>query len=292
MMSNQNSVQSGFLPIPSIRRTVSPSQALSRSLATALVLALLIFVLGPLVVLVLWAFAGEWFYPSLIPQKFSLSWWSTVLSDSHFGHSVLLSFIFAPVVTILSACICLPAAYAFSRYQFPGRRAMFIGIFATNAFPKMGLYIAIAGILYATHLMDTFWGVIVIQLMNTVVVMTWIPAAAFSAVPKSLEEAARDVGAGPFRTFWHVTLPMARPGIIVAMIQAFLASFDEAQGTFLVGAPNYITMPVQMYSMVTNYPQQAAAVYSILLSMPSLILLLLIRKYIVGGYLAAGFRMK
>ncbi len=288
----QTPVQASTLPMTPHHRTLAPTAVMSKSLATALVVALLVFVLGPLVVLILWAFAGEWYYPALLPQQFSLSWWSTVLSDSHFGHSVLLSFTFAPIVTILSAFLCLPAAYAFSRYQFPGRRAMFIGIFATNAFPKMGLYIAIAGILYAVHLMDTFWGVIVIQMINTIVVMTWIPAAAFSSVPKSLEEAARDVGAGPFRTFWYVTLPMARPGIIVALIQAFLASFDEAQGTFLVGAPNYVTMPVQMYSMVTNYPQQAAAVYSILLSIPSFILLLLIRKYIVGGYLAAGFRMK
>lgn len=169
---------------------------------------------------------------------------------------------------------------------------MFIGLFATNAFPKMGLYIAMASLLYALHLMDTFWGVVLIQLVNTLVVMTWIPAAAFSAVPKSLEEAARDAGAGPLRTFWHVTLPFARPGIIVALIQTFLASFDEAQGTFLVGAPNYITMPVQMYSMVTNYPQQASAVFSIILTLPSLILMLVIRRYVVGGYLAAGFRLK
>lgn len=268
------------------------SQAVSQPLTTVLVLALLIFVLGPLLILILWAFAGAWYYPALVPQQWSLSWWSQVLSDSHFGRAVFLSFTFAPVVTVLSACLCLPAAYAFSRFKFPGKRVMFIGLFATNAFPKMGLYIAIASLLYAIHLMDTFWGVVLVQMMNTVVVMTWIPSAAFSAVPRSLEEAARDVGAGPLRTFWHVTLPLARPGIIVALIQTFLSSFDEAQGTFLVGSPNYITMPVQMYSMVTNYPQQAAAVYSILLTIPSLVLLLIIRKYIVGGYLAAGFRLK
>lgn len=261
-------------------------------LAIGLVLLLGIFILGPLVILVVWAFAGAWYYPSLWPEAFSLSWWHQVLTSTHLGQTVLLSFTLAPVVTLISAVICLPAAYAFSRFQFPGKRVMFIGIFATNAFPKMGLYIALAGLLYALHLMDTFWGIVLIQLLNTLVVMTWIPSAAFSAVPKDLEEAARDAGASPFRTFWHITLPIARPGIIVALIQAFLASLDEAQGTFLVGAPNFITMPVQMYSMVSNYPEQVSAVFSILLTLPSLILMLSIRKYIVGGYLTAGFGVK
>ncbi|MFD1676724.1 ABC transporter permease [Alicyclobacillus fodiniaquatilis] len=287
----ENSFSSPVASRP-LKPTRRAATAANRSLTVALLLALVVFILGPLVVLVVWAFAGEWFYPALTPQAWSLSWWHQVLSSAHFGHSIVLSFIFAPVVTAVSAVICLPAAYAFSRYQFPGKRIMFVGLFATNAFPKMGLYIAMASLLYSFHLMDTFLGVVLVQLLNTVVVMTWIPAAAFSAVPKALEEAARDVGAGKFRTFLHVTLPLARPGIIVALIQAFLASFDEAQGTFLVGAPNYTTMPVEMYTMVTNYPQQAAAVFSILLTIPSFVLLLLIRKYIVGGYLAAGFRMK
>ena len=56
-------------------------------------------------------------------------------------------------------------------------------------------------------------------------------------MPRSLEEAAQDAGAGKFRVFLTVTLPLALPGILVAMIMSFLASFDEAQGTYLVGAP-------------------------------------------------------
>ena len=85
--------------------------------------------------------------------------------------------------------------------------------------------------------METFLGVVIVQLIGTIVFMTWIPTAAFSAVPRSLEEAARDVGAGPLRVFFRVTFPLAAPGIMVAVILTFLASFDEAQGTFLVGVP-------------------------------------------------------
>ncbi len=76
------------------------------------------------------------------------------------------------------------------------------------------------------------------------------------------------------------------------MILSFLASFDEAQGTFLVGVPNYVTMPTQMYSLVLNYPEQAAAVFSILLSIPSVGLMLLARRHVMGGRLAEGFQLR
>jgi putative spermidine/putrescine transport system permease protein len=85
---------------------------------------------------------------------------------------------------------------------------------------------------------------------------------------------------------------MALPGILVAAVMSFLASFDEAQGTYLVGAPSYMTMPTEMYSLVLNYPTQVAAVFAILLSIPSVVLLLLTRKYIMGGQLAGGFQIR
>ena len=252
---------------------------------------LFVFIFGPLIWLMLWAFAGVWHYPALLPQQWSLSWWRQVFDYPQLTRSVVLSFIFAPVVTAVSAVICLPAAYAFARFDVPGRRGLMIMLFSANAFPKIGLYITIATLFYALHLMGTFTGVVLIQLLGTIVFMTWIPTAAFVAVPRALEEAARDVGAGRLRTFFSVTLPLAAPGILVAMVLAFLASLDEAQGTFLVGVPNYVTMPVQMYSLVSDYPPEAAAVFSVMLAIPSVVLLLLVRRHIMGGALARGFQL-
>jgi putative spermidine/putrescine transport system permease protein len=269
-----------------------PPQALTRVFGAVLMLALLVFMVGPLVWLALRAFSGLWQFPQLLPHEWTLKWWRSVFDDKTLGHSIRLSFEFAPVVTVVAAVICLPAAYAFSRFDFPGRRVLLISLFATNAFPKIGLYISMAGIFYWLNLIGTFLGVVIVQLIGTIVFMTWIPSAAFAAVPRSLEEAARDVGAGPLRVFFRVTFPLAAPGIFVAMILAFLASFDEAQGTFLVGVPNYITMPTEMYTLVLNYPEQAAAVFSILLALPSVILMSLARKHVMGGRLAEGFQIR
>jgi len=282
------------LPVARARRGRRPTvrSVTLRALGVFVVVVLLLFMIGPILWLALRAFSGLWQYPQFLPSHWTLKWWSSVFADRSLGHSIQLSFEFAPVVTFASAAICLPAAYAFSRFNFPGRRVLLVSLFATNAFPKIGLYISMAGVFYSLNLMGTFLGVVIVQLIGTIVFMTWIPTAAFSAIPRSLEEAARDVGAGPLRVFFRVTFPLAAPGIFVAMILTFLASFDEAQGTFLVGIPNYITMPTEMYTLVLNYPEQAAAVFSILLAIPSVILMSLARKHVMGGKLAEGFQIR
>jgi putative spermidine/putrescine transport system permease protein len=266
--------------------------ALRQVIALTLVAALSCFLLLPLFTLIIWAFANQWQYPALLPQEWGFHWWREVFQNGDLGSAIRLSFEIAPIVTVASAVICLPAAYAFSRFTFPFRRPLFVSLLAVNAFPKIGLYISIAALYYRLNLMDTFLGVVIIQLVNTLVFMTWIPTAAFNAVPGELEEAARDVGARSFTVFRKVTLPLALPGIIVAAILAFLASLDEAQGTLIVGTPSHITMPVIMYVLVANYPQPVGAVFSILLSLPSLVLLLGARRFLTAGYLAAGFRVK
>ncbi|GAB3913654.1 ABC transporter permease [Microlunatus endophyticus] len=261
-------------------------------LTVIFVVALLTFIVGPLLWLAIRAFSTSWTYPRLLPDGWTLQWFGRVFDDPQLFSSIRLSIEFAITTLIVSSVICLPAAYAFSRFDFPGRRVFLIGLFATNAFPKTGLYVALAALFYAFNLMSTFGGVVVVHLLGTIVFMTWIPAAAFASVPRSFEEAARDAGGGRLRVFFTITLPLAMPGILVALIMSFLASFDEAQGTYLVGAPEFYTMPTEMYSLVLNYPRQVAAVFSILLSIPSVVLLMLVRKHVMGGQLAEGFQIR
>lgn len=256
------------------------------------VVFMVLFILGPLLWLAVHAFAKSWTYPNLWPNDWTLRWWQTVFSDPALGAAVQNSLVISPIVVLFSAIVCLPAAYAFARYDFFARRTFLVGLFATNAFPKMGLFATLASLFYTLNLMNTVVGIVIVQILGTVVFMTWIPAAAFASVPRSLEEAARDAGASKLRVFFSITLRMAMPGILVAAVMSFLASFDEAQGTYLVGAPQYFTMPTEMYTLVLNYPKQVAAVFSILLSIPSVVLMLAARKHIMGGQLAEGFQIK
>lgn len=276
-------------------REVAPGRSggiTSKILIGVFVIFMVVFILGPLLWLAVHAFAGTWTYPRLAPDSWTLHWWSEVFSDPALGVAVRNSLVFSPLVVFFSAIICLPAAYAFARYDFLGRKTFLVGLFAVNAFPKMGLFATLATLFYALNLMNTIVGILIVQVLGTIIFMTWIPSAAFAAVPRSLEEAARDAGASKLRVFFSVTLPMAMPGILVAVVMSFLAAFDEAQGTYLVGAPTYFTMPTEMYTLVLNYPNQVAAVFSILMSIPSVVLLMVARKRIMGGQLAEGFQIR
>jgi putative spermidine/putrescine transport system permease protein len=261
-----------------------------RALALGAFLALAAFILGPLLTLLVWAFAGAWLFPNLLPE-FSLKWWYYVLGNADVVKAIRMSVLSAPIATVASAVICVPAAYAFARLEFPGRRLLLLSFLSANAFPKIGLYVSIATLFYRLDLMDTFAGVVLVQMINTLLFLIWIPTGTFRGISRTLEEAARDVGAGPLRTFFQITLPIALPGLIVAAMFAFLAAFDEAQGTLIVGTPNHMTMPVMMYTLVLSYPQPVGAVFSVLLSLPSLIFLLLAQRYLRAGYLAAGYSL-
>ncbi|MFD0710480.1 ABC transporter permease [Paenibacillus sp. GCM10027626] len=251
-----------------------------------------VFFAGPLLNLAVLAFSGGWSYPDALPQQWSLKWWSFVLSKEDIAASIGLSFLIAALVTALSIVLCIPAAYAFARIRFPFKKVFLFSFLLTHAFPKMGLYVAIAVLFYRLGLMNTLLGVVLIHMINVLMFMTWIPTAAFRNVHAAQEESARDVGASPFRVFRSITLPMAMPGILVASVFTFLNSLDEAQGTFLVGIPDYKTMPIVMYSIVSDFPASAGAVFSIILTAPTLILLLAAQRLVSADVLASGFQVK
>jgi len=251
-----------------------------------------IFFLGPLLNLAILAFTGKWTYPDILPHEWSLKWWTFVFQQEDIAKSIGLSFVIATIVTALSIVLCIPAAYAFARIRFPLSKYFLFSFLLTHAFPKMGLYVSIAVLFFKLGLMNTLIGVVLIHMINVLMFMTWIPTAAFRNVHMAQEESARDVGASPFRVFRSITLPMAMPGIIVASIFTFLNSLDEAQGTFLVGIPNYKTMPIVMYSIISDYPAYAGAVFSIILTAPTIILLLAAQRFVSADIMASGFQLK
>ena len=254
----------------------------------AAVLTLVIVV--PLVVVGTWAFTNVWRYPSVIPQEFGLRYWGMVLARTDVWGSITMSLTLATVVTLLSAAICLPAAYAFARLDFPGRNILFFSFLAGHAFPKFGLLVAIAAIFLQLNLIGTFWGVVLIQLVGTLLFMIWIPVAAFQSVDRRMEEAARDVGASPLRVFWSITLPQAGPTIAAAILLSFVGTFYETEGAWLIGAPQIRTLPVLMISFINNQPViQFGAVLSVILWVPSFIALLFARRVISSGSFARGF---
>ena len=148
---------------------------------------LTVVIVVPLIVVATWAFTNVWRYPSVIPQEWGLKYWQMTLARADVWSSISISLQLSTVVTLLSAVICLPAAYAFARMQFVGRDVLFFSFLAGHAFPKFGLLVAIAAIFLQLHLIGSFCGVVLIQLVGTFLFMIWIPVAAFHAVDRRME---------------------------------------------------------------------------------------------------------
>ncbi|RSX58390.1 ABC transporter permease [Bifidobacterium samirii] len=252
----------------------------------------LLFFYGPLMHMVVLAFGDQYEVPYALPTKFGFKWWRFVFSQNELMESVATSLVIAVLTTVISLILCIPAAYALSRFQFKGRKMFMFSFLLTNAFPKLGIYTSIGLLFYKFDLMGTMPGVIIIHIINTMIFMVWLPAGAFRTIHTSQEEAARDVGASPFMTFLRVTMPMAMPGIAVACIYTFLGSLEENQGTLLVGMPTIKTMAVEMYGIILDYPVQAGAVFAIFLIVPSIILIYCLRRFISPEAMAGGFNMK
>ncbi len=256
----------------------------------AALLFLIVIILGPISSVFLWAFAERWRYPSLLPTQWGLSYWSETLSRADINSALPLSIALSTAVTLLSALICLPAAYAFARIRFRGRQFLLLSFLATNAFPRFGLYVSIAVVFFRLNLVGTVGGVALIQLVNTLLLMIWIPTSAFQGVDRALEEAGLDVGASRLRVFIQITLPLVLPALSAAVLLTFVGTFYESQGALLIGLPNVRTMPVLMYALINNQIEvQYGAVISLILWLPSFVVLAFAQRFLRGGALTAGF---
>ncbi len=256
----------------------------------ALTVVLAVLIVGPLLSVFLWAFTEIWRYPALMPAQWGLRFWHAVLGRTDVWISLKTSLALSTIVTAVSAVICLPASYAFARMEFFGRRALLLSFLLTQAFPRFGLYVAIAGIFLQLNLVGTMTGIVVIQVLGALLFMIWIPVNAFQAIDRRLEEAARDVGASAMRVFFTVTLPQARAAIGAALLLTFVNTFYETEGAWLIGVPNIRTMPILMVTLINNQLViQYGAVLSVLLWVPSTLLMLVSRKILSAKTIAEGF---
>lgn len=256
----------------------------------SMLLLLAAFILGPMLNVLIWAFTDARIQPPrLVPEQWSLKWWGETFARLDVAGGFTTSLGISTLVTLIAALICLPASYAFARMEFRGKTPLLLSFLMVNAFPRFGIYITIAVVFFRLGLVGTVSGVVLIQLVNTLLFMIWIPTAAFQGVDRSLEEAALDAGASRLRVFVQITLPMVLPALSASLLLTFVGTFYETQGALLIGIPNVTTLPVVMITLINHHIRQLGAVLSVALWVPSLVLLIFAQRVLRGGTLAAGF---
>jgi ABC-type spermidine/putrescine transport system permease subunit II len=254
----------------------------------ALLLALFAFaIFGPLMNLALWAFAEQWYFPHKLPLVYGLKFWQQVFKPrSDALESLANSVVIALATVSLCLAVAVPAGYALARLRLPWRAAVMLAFLLPQAFPSLAVYINIARIFYGIGLNGTIAGVVLVHTVHGLVFAVWITTAAFAAVDRELELAARNLGASALRAFLTVTLPLAAPGIMASAIFVFLESLDEFTGTYFVGVPDITTLPLLMFtaSVAGNY--QIAAITALLLLVPSVGFMLFVERFLKADVLA------
>ena len=113
----------------------------------------ILFFYGPLLNMLMLAFANEYSVPNILPQQWGFDWWKYIFSQDSLVSSMIQSFIIAIATTLISMVFCIPAAYSIARLKYRGRKLFMQSLLLTNAFPKLGIYTSIAVLFYKYGLM-------------------------------------------------------------------------------------------------------------------------------------------
>ena len=191
--------------------------------------------------------------------------------------------VYTAVLTIvISLGIGALSGYAFARYAFRGRNALKIGVLFVRMFPGVSVAIPMVMILGRIGLYDNPIGLSLVYAVGQIGLTVWITASIFLGIPVELEEAAQVFGAGRARAFWHVTLPLALPGLAACAMYAFIASWNETIQAIVL-TQFHPTFPVVVYQSLVGAKGmvQLAAAGGVVMAIPAVLFTLLIRKYIL-----------
>ena len=167
---------------------------------------------------------------SLVPDPFSTAAWER-LRETRFPRWFFNSVVVTLIVTVSRVLFCSMAGYALARLKFFGRDAVFTALLAVISVPAIVLLIPKFLVINYLGIYNSYPALFVPLMVDAAGV--FIMKQFFEQIPPSIEEAARIDGAGPFRTFWSVVLPMARPALITITILSFQGSWNEL-GHFII----------------------------------------------------------
>jgi multiple sugar transport system permease protein len=231
------------------------------------------------------------FPPRLIPDTPLWSNYPNALTAQPFGRYLLNSLIFAVLVVIGQLVTSATAGYAFAKLSFPGRDKIFMVYLSTMMVPAVVVLIPRFLLVNGLGWTDTYAG-----LAGPELVTVWgvfLMRQFFRTIPVELEDAARIDGAGPWRIFWFIALPLAKPALATLGLFAFIDAWKNLLWPLIVTRSLEMrTIEVGIASFhgtyVTNWPfQMAAAVTAVI---PIVLLFLFTQRYFVQGIQMTGFK--
>ena len=195
------------------------------------------------------SFATRWLR-SWFPNGLTTNWYVSAWSEFQLGDVLMTTFQVVGAVVVLSGLIGVPAAYAIARREFKGKKLVMLVSLLPLLVPPITYGIPLATVLYQTGFGGSLIGVILANLVPTVpfVILVMIPF--IEQIDPRIEAAARVFGAGTFRLFIHVLLPLLTPGVLAALLLVLVRTIAMFELTFLTSGPTSQTLVVALYYAV------------------------------------------
>jgi multiple sugar transport system permease protein len=254
---------------------------------------LLIFTVLPMAWMVLTSiksqFAALQYPPQWWPTEPTLqNYWKLLDPNGSVGQEFLRyfwnSFYVSLATTILGVAVAVPAAYAFSRFRFPGRTFLFFSVLLRNMFPAVVFLVPLFLMMRWLGLVNTHGSLILTYLTFGLPLSIWLLKGFYDNIPIQLEQAARIDGATRFQAFLLIVMPLSTPGIIATSIFSFIGAWNEYVYAYtFLSKEQSMTLPVGIQrfftEFATDWPGLMAATF--LMSVPVVVLFLVLQKYFV-----------
>lgn len=258
------------------------SKSLNAGLSALLIAAVVLWLVIPFGMAILWSLVDPdhaWSYPDLFPRKLSFRRWTDVWETTNLSVAIANSYTLAPVVAVASLLLAAPTAYAFGRLEFRGKAvAQFIALLPL-VLPGFVIALFFTALLYRLGIYNRFFGIAIGHIVLFLPYAIRILSVSFSLIRQDLIDAARDLGAGSWAQFSAAYMPVLKPGILAALIMVFIHSIEEFAISFVFGSPDFTTVPTILYSYLGyNFIRPNAAVVSLVLVVPNIILMLLMER--------------
>lgn len=267
-------------------RSDAPTPGLAAYLGTLAVLALLALVLTPVLWAVLSAFKSraDIFAGDVWPRRWSLENFDELLAKTFYLRWMINSLVVALASTALGLLFCSLGGYAFAKFDFPGKTVMFWVVIASVSIPAFTTVIPLFGWLAKLGLLDTYIVLILPFAANAFGIFLMRQYA--MAVPNELLDAGRIDGAGEFRLYWSVALPLLRPALGTVGVLIFIASWNSyIWPLVMMRSDEMLTLPVGVATLkgdqLPEYGMLMAA--SVLSSVPIIIAFLIMQRQFIAG---------
>ncbi|WP_024417890.1 sugar ABC transporter permease [Streptococcus suis] len=277
-----------------MKLSVKAKRRINQTLTYLYLITLSVIIIYPLLITIMSAFKSGNVVAFKLDSNINFTFdnFNKLFSETLYGTWYLNTLIIALLTMVIQTSIVVLAGYAYSRYNFLARKQSLVFFLIIQMVPTMAALTAFFVMALMLNALNQSWFLIFLYVGGGIPMNAWLMKGYFDTVPISLDESAKLDGAGHFRRFWQIVLPLVRPMIAVQALWAFMGPFgDYILSKFLLREKEFYTVAVGLQTFISDVKNMKIAYFAagaILIALPISILFFFLQKNFVSGLTSGG----